>query len=87
MVTLENFQFSITKTIKQTFSSNSKSKNSQNAETPKLFLPYEKRILEQLKRVANKYGLEVIFMRSLSTKSKLRTNPFKGDSTCGVCTR
>ena len=71
----------------QTLSSNSKSKNSQNVETPKLFLPYEKGISEQLKRIANKYGLEVIFMRSLSTKSKLRTNPFKGDSACGVCTR
>ena len=71
----------------QTLSSNSKTKNSQNLETPKLFLPYEKGISEQLKRIANKYGLEVIFMRSLSTKSKLRTNPFKGDSACGVYTR
>ena len=63
----------ITKTIKQTLSSNSKSKNSQNLETPKLFLPCEKGILEQLKRIANKYGLEVIFTRFLSLKSKLRT--------------
>ena len=39
---------------------------------------------EQLKRVANKYGLEVIFTRSLSLKSKLRTNPFKTCRTCGV---
>ena len=68
----------------QTLSSNSKSKNSQNVETPKLFLPYEKGISEQLKRIANKYGLEVIFRRSLSLKSKLQTNPFKSDSTCGV---
>ena len=77
----------ITKTIKQTLSFNSRSKNNQNLEAPKLFIPYEKGISEQLKRIANKYGLEVIFMRSLSTKSKLRTNPFKGDSTCGVYTR
>ena len=68
----------------QTLSSNSKSKNSQNVETPKLFLPYEKGISEQLKRVANKHGLEVIFTRSLSLKSKLRTNPFKSYSACGV---
>ena len=74
----------ITKTIKQTLSYNSKSKNSQNLEAPKLFIPYEKGISEQLKRVANKYGLEVIFRRSLSLKSKLQTNPFKSDSTCGV---
>ena len=74
----------ITKTIKQTLSSNIKSKNNQNLEAPKLFLPYEKRISEQLKRVANKYSLEVIFTRSLSLKSKLRTNPFKSDSTRGV---
>ena len=74
----------ITKTIKHTLASNSKSNNSQNLETPKLFLPYEKGISEQLKRVANKHGLEVIFTRSLSLKSKLRTNPFKSYSACGV---
>ena len=76
----------ITKTIKQTLSFNSRSKNNQKFEAPKHFIPYEKGISEQLKRIANKYGLEVIFMRSLSTKSKLRTNPFKGDSACGVYT-
>ena len=70
--------------MKQTLSSNSKLKNSQNLETPKIFIPYEKGISEQLKRVTNKYGLEVIFRRSLSLKSKLQTNPFKSDSTCGV---
>ena len=59
----------ITKTIKQTLSLNSKSNNSQNLETPKLFLPYEKELSEQLKRVANKYGLRVIFTRSSSIKS------------------
>ena len=53
-------------------------------EAPKLFIPYEKGISEQLKRVANEYGLEVIFKRSLSLKSKLQTNTFKSDSTCGV---
>ena len=74
----------ITKTIKQTLLFNSRSKNSQNLEAPNLFMPYEKGISEQLKRVANKYGLEVIFRRSLSLKSKLQTNPFKTDSTCGV---
>ena len=74
----------ITKAIKQTLSSNSKTKNSQNLETPELFLPYEKGISEQLKRVANKYGLEVIFTRSLSLKSKFRTNPVKSDSACRV---
>ena len=74
----------ITKTIKQTLSFNSRSKNNQNLEAPKLFIPYEKGISEQLKRVANKYGLEVIFRRSLSLKSKLQTNPFKCHSTCGV---
>ena len=74
----------ITKVIKQTLSSNSKTKNSQNLETPKLFLQFKKGISEQFKRVANKYGLEVIFTRSLSLKSKLRTNPVKSDSACGV---
>ena len=39
---------------------------------------------EQLKRVVNKYGLEMIFTRSLSIESKLLTNPFKSDSACGV---
>ena len=53
-------------------------------ETPELFIPYEKGIAEQLKRVANRYGLEVIFTRSLSLKSKLPTNPFKSCSKCGV---
>ena len=33
----------LTKTIKQIFSSNSKSKNSLNLETPKPFLLYEKK--------------------------------------------
>ena len=74
----------ISKTIKQALSSNSKSKNSQNVEVPNLFLPYEKGISEKLNRLANKYGLEVIFTRSLSVKSKLRTYPFKSDSACGV---
>ena len=77
----------ITKTIKQTLSFNSRSKNNQKFEAPKHFIPYEKGISEQLKRIANKYGLEVIFTRSLSTKSKLQTNPFKSDSACGVYTR
>ena len=53
-------------------------------ETPKLFIPYEKGIAEQLKRVVNRYGLEVIFTRSLSLKSKLTIKPFKSCSTCGV---
>ena len=66
-----------TKTIKRTLLSNSKSKNSRNFQTPKPFMPYEKGIPEQLKRVANRYGLEVIFARSLSLKSKLPINPFK----------
>ena len=77
----------LTKTIKQIFSSNSKSKNSQNLETPKPFLLYEKKkkkISEQLKCVANKHGFKVIFTRSLSLKSKLRTNLLKSDSTYGV---
>ena len=73
-----------TKTIKRTLLSNSKSKNSKNLETPKLFIPYEKGIAEELKRVADRYGLEVIFTRSLSLKSKLPTNPFKSCSACGV---
>ena len=30
------------------------------------------------------YGLEVICTRTSSLKSKLRTNPFKSDSACGV---
>ena len=63
---------------------NSKSKNSQNLEAPKPFIPYDKGISEQLKRVATKYGLKVIFTRSLSLKSKLLTKPFKSGSACGV---
>ena len=35
----------IIKTIKRTLLSNSKSKNNQNLETPKLFIPYEKGIV------------------------------------------
>ena len=72
----------ITKTIKQTLPSNSKSKNSQNLEGPKLFMPYEKGISEQLKRVADKYGLGVIFTRSLSLKSDLLINPFRSGIAC-----
>ena len=53
-------------------------------ETPKRFIPYEKGISEQLKRVVNKYGLNVIFTRSLSLKSTLLRNPFKTNSVCGV---
>ena len=53
-------------------------------ETPKLFIPYEKGISEQLTHVANKCNLEVIFKRSLTLKSKLLTNPFKSGSACGV---
>ena len=39
----------LTKTIKQIFSSNSKSKNSQNLETPKPFLLYEKKKKKNLR--------------------------------------
>ena len=35
----------IIKRIKRTLLSNSKSKNNQNLETPKLFIPYEKGIV------------------------------------------
>ena len=77
----------MTKTIKQTMPSNSKSKNSQTLEKPKLFIPYEKGIPEQLKYVANKYGLEVILTRSLSLKSKLLTNPFKSNIDMELYTR
>ena len=62
---------------------NSKSKNSQKLEKTKLLL-CEKGIAEQLKSVTNGNGLEVIFTRSLSLKSKLPKNPFKSCSTCGV---
>ena len=72
----------VTKTIKRTLLSDSKSKSNQNLETLKLFIPYEKGIGEQLKRVANRYGLELIFARYLSLKSKLPTNYMW--STCGV---
>ena len=77
----------MTKTIKQTMPSNNKSKNSQTLEKPKLFIPYEKGIPEQLKHVANKYGLEVILTRSLSLKSKLLTNPFKSNIDMELYTR
>ena len=40
---------SITKWSKGTLLFNSKSKNGKNLETPKLFIPYEKGIAEQLK--------------------------------------
>ena len=65
---------SITKLIRWTLLSNSRSKGSRNLEAPNVFMPYQ-RIAEQLKRVANRHGLEVIFTRSLSQKSKLWTNP------------
>ena len=70
--------------IKQTLSSNRKLKNSKNLKTPKFFISYEKRISEQIKHVADKYGLEVIFRRSFSLKSKFLTNPFKIGSSCEV---
>ena len=66
----------------KTLPSNSKSKNSQNLEVPKLFMPYEKGISEQLKHVADEYGLGVIFRRSLSLKSDLLTNPFRSGIAC-----
>ena len=50
----------------------------------KTFYTIWKGIAEQLKHVANTYGLEVIFTRSLSLKSKLPTNPFKSCSACGI---
>ena len=66
----------ITKIIKRAFLSYSKSKSSQNSETWKVSIPCEKGIAEQLKRVANRCCLEVIFMRFLSLKVNLPTNPF-----------
>ena len=74
----------ITIAIKETLLSNSKSKNNQNLEALKLFIPYENRISEQHKHVANKYGLKVIFTRSLSLRSKLQANSFESDIVCGV---
>ena len=63
--------FSVNRTTKEfiiliSSSSTSKSKKSQILEKPKLFIPYEKEIPEQLKRAAKRYGLELIFTRSLS---------------------
>ena len=66
----------ITKIIKRELLSYSKLKSSQNSETWKVSIPYEKGIAEQLKCVANRCCLEVIFMRFLSLKVKLPTNPF-----------
>ena len=68
----------ITKTIKQTLPANSESNNSQNLETPKHFIPYEKWISEQLKCAANKFGLEVIFTRSF--KAKVSKSQSQGQS-------
>ena len=45
---------------------------------------YEKGIAEQLKPVANRCGLKMIFTTSLPLKSKLPINPFKNCSACGV---
>ena len=51
-------------------------------------MTYEKGIAEQLKRDANRYGLEATFTRSLSRKSKLPTNKhFKSCSTSGVLSK
>ena len=66
----------ITKLIQLTLLFNSNSKSSKNFETPKLFVPFEKGIAEQLKHVANNYGLEVMSSRSLSLKFKLTNKPF-----------
>ena len=51
-------------------------------------MTYEKGIAEQLKRDANRYGLEATFTRSLSRKSKLPTNKhFKSCSTSRVLSK
>ena len=55
----------ITRTINRTLSSKKCPKNNEVPEKPKLFMPYEKGISEPLKSVAIRYGLEVIFTRSL----------------------
>ena len=48
------------------------------------YLYHKKGLSKQLKRVANKYGLEVILKRSLLLKLKLQTNPFKRASVSGI---
>ena len=47
-------------------------------------MPYEKEVSEKLKRVANRYGLEVVYTRSISLKSKVPTTPFKSCKLCGI---
>ena len=74
----------VTNTIKRTLLYQNKIKNTDPIEKPKLFMPYEKGISEKLKRVAYKYGLEVIFTKSLSLKSKVPTTPFKNCKLCGI---
>ena len=74
----------VTKTIKRTLSYQNKVKSNDDIVKPKLFIPYEKGISEQLKRISNKYGLDVVFTRSLSLKSKIPTNPFKTCKICGI---
>lgn len=45
-------------------SNNKKSHKKKKFETQKLFMQYGKWSSEQLKRVANKYGIEVIFAKN-----------------------
>ena len=59
------------KTIKAAWlSNNKKSQKSEKLEAPKLFMPYEKGISEQLKRIAYRHGSEVIFTRNCSSYPK-----------------
>ena len=49
---------------------NKKSQKKEKFETPKLFMSYEKWSSEQVKPIVNRYGIEVIFRRNLSLKSR-----------------
>ena len=49
---------------------NKKTQKKEKFETPKLFMSYEKWSSEQVKPIVNRYGIEVIFRRNLSLKSR-----------------
>ena len=66
----------INKTIKSTLQKHNSEHQVEKLELLKMFIPYEKGVAEELKKVASKYGFKTVF-----TKTKLKrtiTNKTKG---------
>ena len=63
----------VNKKMKNTFQNHNFEHKSKGLQPLKMFIPYEKRLAEKLKRVASKYGFTTVFTKTKDLRGQLRT--------------